>query len=330
MTLACFTFGGWSLNGNAPALTNPYQVTGNTILKAIWVPNGNCILTFDANGGTGAVPGAISGPGPITLPGAGNLLKACSIFAGWSAVAGVGPALTSLSFIAPTSLFALWTPVTYSLTFNGNGNTGGVPVAIVGCGNVPLPGQGSMTNPGFTFGGWSSTSTGTVPLTSPFPLGVNGTLYAIWTPVNCTTTFSSNGGTGSVPISHVGCANFILPAPPQNMIKSCSNFQGWSLSGNPQPIPFFPAYSPPSGITILRAVWMSVTFQITYNKNGGIGNVPSPTIGCGTVQLKGNTGGPPILTKSGSTWKGWKIIGTNYPGGASYNLTVNVLAKARW
>ena len=334
LTLACFTFGGWSLNGTVPPLTNPYQVTGNTILKAIWLPTGNCTLTFDANGGTGNVPGAISGPGPITLPGAGNLTLACFTFGGWSAVAGAGLPLTSLSISGPTTVFALWTAVTYTLTFDKNGGAGSAPLPIVGCGNVPLPGVGTMTNPGNTFGGWSLNGNAP-PLTTPYPLGSNTTLFAIWTPVTCTVTFGASGGTGPLPLPHLGCSNFTLPAPSAGLIKSCFNFQGWSLSGNGPAITFVPAYTPPTGITVLNAVWMHVIWKITYVKNGGTGNVPTPTLGCGLVTLKGNTGG---LSKPGGVlWKGWRTPlgngGTNYNWPwlpLNYNLITHVTMYARY
>ena len=338
LTLACFTFGGWSLNGNAPPLTSPFQVTGNTILKAIWISNGNCILTFDANGGTGNVPGAISGPGPITLPGAGNLLKACSIFAGWTAVAGVGLPLTSLLISGPTTVFALWTAVTYTLTFDKNGGTGSAPIPIVGCGVIsPLPGVGTMTNPGNTFGGWSL-SGNPPPLPNSYSLVSNTTLKAIWTPVTCTVTFAANGGTGPLPLPHVGCSPFTLPAPSSNLIEFCFNFQGWSLSGNGPAITFVPAYTPPTGITVLNAVWMHVTWKITYVKNGGTGNVPTPTLGCGLVTLKGNIGSPHLTKPGGVFWKGWlrpppPVGGTpyNWPWGPlNYNLIANVTMSARY
>ena len=194
-----------------------------------------------------------------------------------------------------------------------------------------------MTNPGNTFGGWSLSGNPSA-LPNSYSLVSNTTLKAIWTPVTCTVTFAANGGTGPLPLPHVGCSPFTLPAPSSNLIEFCFNFQGWSLSGNGPAITFVPAYTPPTGITVLNAVWMHVTWKITYVKNGGTGNVPTPTLGCGLVTLKGNIGSPHLTKPGGVFWKGWlrpppPVGGTpyNWPWGPlNYNLIANVTMSARY
>jgi len=74
--------------------------------------------------------------------------------------------------------------VLFAITFNANNATGGTPPAqIYSASNISIPGQGTMTRTGHTFGGWNTNSSGTGTNynagSSYTPTG-NITLYARW------------------------------------------------------------------------------------------------------------------------------------------------------
>jgi uncharacterized repeat protein (TIGR02543 family) len=105
-------------------------------------------------------------------------------FGGWS-VSSVGTTAITFPYTLTnnsTTLYAVWTASTYTVTFNCNGGT-----------NCPTPFTVTLLPPnlheqtilptrtGYTFGGWSVSSVGTTAITFPYTLtDANTTLYAIW------------------------------------------------------------------------------------------------------------------------------------------------------
>ena len=105
-------------------------------------------------------------------------------------------------------LYAQWTPA-YTVTYNGNGNTGGtVPVDgsspyLQGATVTVLGNTGTLVKIGYTFAGWNTAANGSGTSYSPgntFAMGSsNVTLYAQWTANAYTVTFDANGGTAPIP-----------------------------------------------------------------------------------------------------------------------------------
>jgi len=92
-------------------------------------------------------------------------------------------------------------PVTYTLTYNGNGNSSGTPPTAgshaSGTNNVTLPST-TMTRTGYTFAGWHTNATGNgtnynAGATYSMPAS-NTTLYARWA---YAINYNNNGGSGS-------------------------------------------------------------------------------------------------------------------------------------
>jgi uncharacterized repeat protein (TIGR02543 family) len=159
-------------------------------------------LAYDGNGNTGgAVPvdstSYKSGSVATVLGNSGSLSKTGFAFSGWNGKAdgsgtsyAAGASLTIGS--ANVTLYAAWTKtadVLYSVTYNGNGNTGGaVPVDSISykSGSVAtvLGNSGSLSKTGFTFSGWNGKADGSgtsYAAGASLTIGsANVTLYAAW------------------------------------------------------------------------------------------------------------------------------------------------------
>ena len=110
-------FVGWATNKDEeePNVNNTYKPKKDITLYAVWSSEEVATVTFNANGGTGTPPEAMTTTlgGNITLPDKGNLAKAGSTFGGWSkAASGTSPLAAGATFkveAAAVTLYAVWT-----------------------------------------------------------------------------------------------------------------------------------------------------------------------------------------------------------------------------
>lgn len=152
----------------------------------------------------------------VTLKNGGSLQKDGYILYGWLIDNMVY--LPGDNFIMKNrevTAIAIWVPadrdndVFITISFNGNGSTGGtVPESIscpAGQGAVLPHNTGNLTRPGYVFGGWTDNVKLYLPGQTYYMENSvqNTTLYAVWVPAR---TFSYNGNLntgGSVPVDPV-------------------------------------------------------------------------------------------------------------------------------
>jgi len=125
---------------------------------------------------------------------------------------------------------------TYSVTYNGNGSTGGsVPTdgnAYNSGDSVTVLGVGSLTNTCHTFNNWNTQSDGSgtsYNAGNTFNITSNTTLYAQWTSTNHTVTFNNNGGSGTM-TPQVACSATNLTA--NTFTRAGFTFDKWNTSSD--------------------------------------------------------------------------------------------------
>ncbi len=290
---------GYSFTGWSPAVpaTMPAEDIGIT---ATWTIN-QYTITFDANGGMGSVPAAITADydSTVSLPGAGSLAKTGYIFNGWSeAVEGeVIPGTYTMPFDGKM-LYASWILDECTLTFDANGGAGTVPSPITknyGL-EVDLPSLVNLSKTGHTFGGWSLTADGTA-IESPYTLDGNVTLYAVWDVNKYTLSFDANGATGTIPSSPHDYDSVVTLPTVGSLVKIGHSFGGWSVTADGEVIT--ETYRMPLGDTTLYAVWTVNQYTITFDSAGGSA-VASINKDYGTEVTP-----PTAPTKTGYTFSAW-------------------------
>ena len=243
-------------------------------------------LTFNLNGGTIDSSNASivrTGEYGSALTAVSNLSKTGYDFAGWKWTDEDGTDHTEDT--APSTVpaanrvyTAQWNIKSYSLTYNGNGSTGGTvpvvsaPIEYSATVNVNFPGD--LTRTGYNFAGWSTsadgtgasyTSGGTTSFTMP---ASNVTLYAQWTPVTYTITYELNGGMTVVsnPGSYtIETPDFTLNEPMRNDY----DFDGWYTDVTDESTKVLSITQGSTGNKTLYAKWTARSFNIYYEENGG-------------------------------------------------------------
>ncbi|MFU8892485.1 MAG: InlB B-repeat-containing protein [Luteolibacter sp.] len=205
---AGYSFVKWSDDVLTASRTDT-AVTGNLNVSAEFAPN-TYTVTFHANGGDTPVPATKE----VTFDAAYGTLATTArtgySFNGWFTAAEGGTEITAATTVAIAgnhTLHARWTPDTYVVTFDGNGNTSGNPptpqekihdVALTIPGNTD-----NLVKTGFTFSGWNTEADGTgtdYPAGSSYTANAPLTLYAKWSEgvdLYWSGDGSAQGGTGN-------------------------------------------------------------------------------------------------------------------------------------
>jgi uncharacterized repeat protein (TIGR02543 family) len=302
------------------------------------------VIEFDANwpggsAGSGSVPLSVEDnvyPGYIEeIPGnTGNLTKSNYTWLGWA----WDSSASSPDFeggeqwvsVDGDTLYAVWqqnqSPTTYSMVYNGNGNTSGSAPTD---GNSPyssgatvtvLGNSGNLAKTNYAFLGWSTNSSATsaqYTQGSTFSINANTTLYAVWIALR-TVTYNGNGSTGgSAPTDnsspyHDGATVTVL-GNTGNLVKTNNTFLGWSTNSSASSAQYTQGQTfTINSNTTLYAVWQVSppnTYTVTYNGNGSTsGSAPSDSnsyVQGASVTVAANSGG---LAKTGHNFIGWATV----------------------
>lgn len=266
-------------------------------------------ITFDTNT-TGATCNLTNKEGTVgisigTLPTAS---KQYYTFKGWFTAKAGGTQITS-SYVQntdnPITVYAQWTPGTYTMTFNANGGTcsttsktGTVDAAIS---TLPTP-----TRELYTFKGWFTTATGGSEITTSYVQSTtsNITVYAHWEALPYTMQFDGNGNAAfpatvpspSTRTYYADTAVGTLPTP----TRSYHTFDGWytAVTGGTK---ITTTYAHPSTNKItVYAHWTPYTFKLTLNPGGGTCSETVRTCSVGVA-----IGSLPTPTRDYYTFNGW-------------------------
>ncbi|MFI3327264.1 MAG: InlB B-repeat-containing protein, partial [Clostridia bacterium] len=135
-----------------------------------------------------------------------------------------------------TTLYAIWTPNTYTVTYNANGGTSGsvtTQTKTYGV-SMTISSSATPTRTGYTFKGWGTYASDTsVNYSAGGSYTSNSaiTLYAIWELNTYTVSYDANGGTGapSSGTKTYGTTYYLSTTEPT---RTDYEFMGWSLSTN--------------------------------------------------------------------------------------------------
>ena len=236
-----YIFEGWSYNDTLYNTWDTIEnITSDITLMASWkaVPV-EFSITFDGQGATEGVPGndSVEEGNPYTIP-SDVPEKAGYIFKGWSDGQNVYAAGTDITDIKGNiTLTAVWKGY-YSITFDGQGATGGVVPqgASVEEGNSYTIPTEVPEKTGYTFNGWSDGQNIYKAGTDITNIAGNITFTADWQEIPKTyynITFDGQGATGGVVPQAASVEegnSYTIPAEVPE--KTGYTFKGWSDGQN--------------------------------------------------------------------------------------------------
>lgn len=343
-TVDGYTFIGWNTSadgkGTAYAPGTTWIANGTLTLYAQWTP-GQAGLTYDGNGATGGKTDPQPGKTDEKINVRDNgFTRDGYMFVTWNTQAGCkGKAVNpgdEWTLQGSSTLYACWAGTAQTLTYHGNGATGGNTAAQSGkTGDELTTNANGFTRDGYTFVRWDTAKDGSG---TAYGEGKNGVsqyvmkpagndLYAIWKANPATIQYRNDwpNTTGSTPDT-TGNTGDTVTISQNSFDRPGYTFTGWSTSkrGDPSLNPGDKHTLEP-GTTTVWAQWKANPAHLVYNSN--IGSIGSETKTVdGVVDQTVKTLGNPF-DRPGYTFSGWNTQadgkGKAYDPGADYTLTAN-------
>lgn len=300
-------FAGWYTSASfaGGAVEFPYELTEDTTLYAKW--NQKYLVAFETNGGSdvAAYKASVIKDEPVTA-------KADSVFAGWFTEQNFAGERAEFPYTVSgqTVFYAKWNNF-YTVRFETNGGTALTSLKTAVIEDFPL-----SSRTGYVLTGWFLDEDFSTPVSFPFALTEDITLYAEWKVLpSYTATFVANGGTA---VQSVQTA-IIDKAPVTE--KNSYFFAGWFLDCDCTEPAVFP-YTLTKDTTFYAKWTAKPTYMATFVTNGGsyVQSVYASTIF-----------DVPITEKSAYNFSGW-FLDSEFSKSVvfPYTLTSDTTFYAKW
>lgn len=343
-TVDGYTFTGWNTQaggkGQAYAPGTKWAANGTLTLYAQWTA-GEASLSYDGNGATGGKTDPQTGKTDEKINVRDNgFTRDGYTFVTWNTQAdckdnAVKPN-SEWTLRGSSTLYACWAGNAQTLTYHGNGATGGNTAAQSGkTGDELTTNANGFTRDGYTFVRWDTAKDGSG---TAYGEGKNGVsqytmkpagndLYAIWKANPATIQYRNDwpNTTGSTPDT-TGNTGDTVTISQNSFDRPGYTFTGWSTSkrGDPSLQPGDKHTLEPRTTTVW-AQWKADPAHLVYNSNIGTVGSETKTVD-GVVDQTVKTITNPF-DRPGYTFSGWNTQadgkGKAYATGADYVLTAN-------
>lgn len=341
-TIDGYTFAGWATSpdgsGARYAPGARWTANGTLTLYAQWTP-GQASLTYDGNGATGGKTDPQTGKTDEKINVRDNgFTRDGYTFVTWNTQADCkGNAVkpnSEWTLRGSSTLYACWAGVAQTLTYHGNGATGGNTAAQSGhTGDELTTNANGFTRDGYTFVRWDTAKDGSG---TAYGEGKNGVgrytmkpagndLYAIWQATPASIQYRDDyGATGSTPDT-TGVTGQNVTIAQNGFTRPGYTFTGWARDRRTDPsLQPGGRYTLTPGTTTLWAQWKADPAHLIYNSNSGSTSQTRRTDGVvdQTLTVIANP-----FTRSGYTFTGWNTQadgrGKAYAAGNGFRLVAD-------
>ena len=195
---------------------------------------------------------------------------------------------------------------TYTISYNANGGSG-APGNQTKTYDVALTLSSTKpTRPGYTFLGWSTSSTATSAQYAAggvYTANAGATLYAVWKANQYNISFDANGGTGA-PSPQTKTHGVNLTLSSVQPTRTGYAFLGWAVSATASSAEYASGSSyTMNSSAILYAVWSPISYSVQYDANGGSGTMPDSVHVYDTESALN----PNLFVRTGWQFLGWAL-----------------------
>lgn len=330
ITKAGFAFVGWEENSITYKAGATFRVgTADKTVVAKWIAVYTLSYNLNGSGATGSIPAdhLYANGDPVTVDSVVPTRTGYT-FSGWIDQSGTSHASNSTYNISSTNylLYAVWTPISYTVTYALNGGSGTAPTESSKNYLASFTVAAAPSRVGYTFNGWSDGSVVYGAGSTYAMPAADKTLTAQWSANTYLITYDLAQGTSTVPsaVSKAFAATWALPDTPTRVGY---NFLDWydGTSGYAAQASY--SMSTASNLTI-TARWSAIVFYtVTYDLDGGLGTAPTQD----PLQNGQSFTLPADPAKTGFSFTGWSYASNTYTSGSTISMPAsNVVVTATW
>ena len=295
ITKSSYTLKGWSETDTG--VTVDYDPGSTYIggdaddtLYAVWATA--YTLFYDEMGGAETLNDEICFDGKeVTLPDDSDLTKTGYSLEGWTTNSAAetkeyDPGATYTMGAADTTLYAVWSAIDYTLTYDEKGGTETlVDVDANYEEEITLPDSSDLTKTGYVLLGWATNSEATEQEYSPGGTYVmpadDITLYAVWRLGDYILYLDEKGGVEDLDDISFAYGDTITLPDETELTKEGYTLQGWQETDGAQTYDYFDGEE----ITIYReedftlyAFWGRNYYNVTYYENDGLSTIATDDV----------------------------------------------------
>ena len=226
-----------------------------------------------------------------------------------------------------TTIQAIWQDIEVKVTYNANGGSGDMAGKTLKKGSKYTLLESSFKAPdeNHEFKAWKVDGK-EVPAGTEITVDKDTEVKAVWKKIQVKVTYDANGGSGTMNGKTVdkGSEYMVLP----NAFKApdgTQEFKTWEVDGQ--------EVAPGVKITVkdntvVKAVWKKIQVKVTYDANGGSGDMDGATVDKGSkYTLLESTFKAPDENQE---FKAWEVDGKEVPAGTEITVTKDTKVKAVW
>ena len=322
-------FDTWEIDGKRVAPGTEIDLgKDNTVIKAIWKKI-QVNVNYDANGGSGTMDGkkVDKGSDYTVLE---NTFKAPDDtleFSHWEVDDKKVEANKAIKIDKDTVIKALWKKIQVKVTYDGNGGKGTMAGKTVDKGSNYTVLENTFKAPDDTqeFKAWEVDGK-EIAAGTAVKIDKDTVIKALWKKIQVNVNYDANGGSGSMEGKKVdkGSDYTVLPnafkAPDDNQ-----EFKAWEVDGK----------EVAAGTKIkldkdteIKALWKKIQVKVTYNANGGKGEMieKDQDKGSDYATLPNKFEAPDDTQE----FKGWEVNGEEVAAGTKIKLDKDTEIKALW
>lgn len=332
VTKAGFAFAGWQAGGINYKAGAAFTIgTSNVTMVAQWIAVYK--LSYNLNG-AGAT--AVNLPADFQYAD-GDPVTVTSVvptrtgyeFGGWIDQSGTARASGANYNINGTNylLYAVWNPISYTVTYMLNGASGNAPTETSKNINNTFTVAPAPSRTGYTFTGWKDGANIVYGAGNTYVVSdSNVTLTAQWSANSYSVSYDLAQGSSAVPATEIKvfASSWSLPSAPTRVGY---NFADWFDGANGYAAGASYTLTTAGNLT-LTARWNAIVYyKVTYDLNGGLGDAPvqDPLENGQSFTLPANP------QKTGFSFTGWSYNNQVYSAGQSLPMPAqNITVTAQW
>ena len=324
-------FAGWKIEGQE-GIKNPNDkienISGNLTLIATW-KNIQVNVSYDANGGSGTMEGkkVDKGSDYTILPNSFKAPDDTQEFSHWEIDGKKVEANKAIKIDKDTVIKAIWKKIQVNVSYDANGGSGTMEGKKVDKGSdyTILPNSFKAPDDTQEFDTWEVNGK-KVAAGTKIKVDKDTEIKALWKKTQVKVTYNANGGKGQMTEKDQdkGSEYVIL----ENTFKSpddTQEFKAWEVNGK----------EVAAGTKIkldkdteIKAIWKKIQVKVSYDANGGSGNMTGATKNKGSKYiLLANTFKAP---NENQEFKTWEVNGQELAPGSEITLEKDTVVKAVW